>query len=795
MGPKSTFLRLISGHRSLRECSRFLCLMLSVFLLDPLSASSDDTLSFNQDIRPILSDACFHCHGPDANHREADLRLDDPQDAAGRAFVAGSLDESEAWARILSDDPELKMPPPKSGKNLSKQQTAKLREWILSGAQYEPYWAYAAPSRHAPPDVKRQDWPSDPLDHFILEPLESDGWSPAPDADPSTLLRRVSFDLTGLPPTLDQLDDFIGHPTFGNYQRHVDRLLASPAYGERMAIYWLDLTRFADTVGYHGDQDHSISPYRDYVIDSFNDNLPFDQFTREQLAGDLLPEPRIDQLIATGYNRLLQTSHEGGVQPKEYLAIYSADRIRNLSAVWMGATVGCAQCHDHKYDPFTIDDFYSLSAFFADIDEAQHFKNGTNSLPTRREPEIAVLSRWQRDWLEEVNAAIESLDESVDGQRLNELRAVKSSLEKSSRKTMITKSIAPREVRLLPRGNWLDESGPVMQPRVPKFLPAIEISDRRPTRLDLANWLVDRDSGVGGLTARVMVNRLWYLMFGRGISPSLEDFGGQGMPPTHPELLDQLASDFVDSGWDIKRMIRRLVLSRTYRQSSIATPDQLEKDPYNERLARQSRFRLPAEMVRDHALTAGGLLVRRVGGASVKPVQPAGYYRHLNFPQRVYWPDTDDNRLRRGVYVHWQRQFLHPMLKSMDAPSREECTAQRPRSNTPLEALVLLNDPAMMEAAKGLARRIRLNPDLPDDQRAWQLFRIATSRIPNEKESTTLLRLLAEQREYFRSNGDEASELVGKIENGVTKQDLVEQATWISMARMVMNLYETVSRN
>lgn len=751
-----------------------------------------DELSFNRDIRPLLSDACFHCHGPDPAHREADLRLDVEESAKDYAIVAGDLEASDLIARIVSTDPDEVMPPAESGKKLSADQIELLKRWVSEGAKYEPHWAYVAPQTHEVPAVDDVTWPFDPIDHFVLDGMVRNDLRPAADADPATLIRRVSFDLTGLPPSPKLIEEFVADPSRARYVSIVDRLLASPAFGERMAIYWLDLVRFADTVGYHGDQDHNASPYRDYVIDAFNDNLPLDQFTREQLAGDLIVDATEDQKIASGYNRLLQTSHEGGVQPKEYLAIYAADRVRNLSAVWMGATVGCAQCHDHKYDPYTANDFYSLVAFFADLDEAQHFKDGSNALPTKRSPEIPVLARWERGLIAEANQQIASTEQESD---VSDWVEIRDRIEKSKRVAMISRSIAPREIRVLPRGNWLDDSGPVVQPTVPAFMPQLA-GDGRPSRMDLANWLTDSRDGVGGLTSRVFVNRLWYLLFGRGISSSLSDFGGQGVPPTHPELLDQLAIDFVDQGWNVKRMMRRLVLTRTYRQSSVASPELLRRDPYNKWFARQSRFRLPAEMVRDNALSIGGLMVQQVGGASVKPYQPAGYYRHLNFPKRVYVPHTDARQWRRGVYVHWQRQFLHPMLKAMDAPSREECTAERPRSNTPLEALVLLNDPTMVEAAICLAQRM-LASSKDVDQRLRDAFLLATSREPDKQESKLLRRMLVAELAHYRDQPAEATDLIesaGDIVDSKSHDD-VELAAWTGVCRAILNMYETVTRN
>jgi len=762
--------------------------LLSSLLLGCTILSSEDSVSFNRDVRPILSDTCFFCHGPDSAHREADLRLDVEQNAKEHAIVPGDL-SSELITRITTDDPDLLMPPTESGKRLTEEQIGLMTRWVRQGAPYEAYWAYVRPEWQSIPQVQ-SDWPRNRIDNFILEKLDAGQMVPSADTDRRTLIRRVTFDLTGLPPLPEEVEAFVNDSNPLAYQKLVDGLLASPAYGERMAVYWLDLVRFADTVGYHGDQDHNISPYRDYVIDALNDDMPLDRFTREQIAGDLMPEATVAQQIATGYNRLLQTSHEGGVQPKEYLTIYAADRIRNVSNVWMGATVGCAQCHDHKYDPYTTDDFYSMVALFADIDEDRHFTEATNNLPTKRPPEISVLNRWQRERSIRLDAMIAASSEDPD--KLQALDAQRESLKKLERLTMVTQSTRPRKIRVLARGDWMDDSGPVVEPSIPQFLGSLAIGDRRATRLDFANWLVDAEEGVGGMTARVFANRLWYLLFGRGISSSLDDFGGQGEPPSHPELLDQLAIDLIEDDWSIKRFMRRLVSSRSYRQSSLASNELLQTDPNNRWFARQSRYRMPAEMVRDNVLMIGGLLVSDVGGRSVKPYQPSGYYRHLNFPKRTYVADTGSGRYRRGVYVHWQRQYLHPMLKATDAPSREECTAQRPRSNTPLEALVMLNDPSMIDAAIGLSGRVLANKNQTDAERLESAFYLAVSRGPSETERSLLLKLLEDERKYYREHHDEAKSLIGQRSES---QEQDELASWTSVSRALLNMYETVSRN
>jgi len=798
--------------------SKLIAKMLLVVVGFPLVAVAEvselQKIDFQRDVRPILSDKCIFCHGPNADERQADLRLDTADglktDLGGYlAIVAGKPEQSALFERITSTDPDERMPPPDSGKSLSAEEIAIIKRWIAAGAQWSGQWAYVAPRHTAAPSPSRHDWALNWIDDFILSRLEAEGLKPSPEADRVTLIRRLSFDLVGLPPKPAEVDQFVADKDPAAYEKLVDRLLASDRYGERMAIYWLDLVRFADTVGYHGDQDQNITPYRDYVIDAFNDNKPLDQFTREQLAGDLLPGSSIDAKIASGYNRMLQTSHEGGVQPKEYLAIYAADRVRNLSEVWLGATMGCCQCHDHKYDPFTTRDFYSMAAFFADLDEAQHFTKGGNSLPTNRPPEEKLLTKRERQQVAEFEQQIAKLGDQlvthtkddpetrkVLEKKLAKLKSQAEEIRKSARKTMISVAIEPRTMRILPRGNWLDDSGEIVLPAVPEHLGRLDVGDRRANRLDLANWLTDPERGVGELTGRVFANRLWYLFFGAGISKVLDDFGGQGEPPVHPELLDNLALEFVGSGWDIKHMVKLLVTSRAYRQQSLEPEELRVRDPLNRLVARQSRFRLPAEIVRDNALAISGLLVLDYGGASVKPYQPAGYYRHLNFPTRTYEADTDRRQWRRGVYVHWQRQYLHPMLKAFDAPRREECTAERPRSNTPLAALILLNDPTFVESARVFAERILHEGGESDDARLQFAFREAVSRAPDQRETELLTALLNSNRGKYRGDVDSAAALIGiGLKPDAADLEATEVAAWAAVARAILNMSETITRN
>ena len=770
------------------------------------SFAEQSPVDFNRDIRPLLSENCFACHGPDAETREADLRLDEEEstkeDRGGyAAVVAGDIEASELVRRIESTDEFEQMPPPETKKHLSGEDIALLKRWIAEGAVWSPAWSYVPPKWWQPPVTKTSDWSRNWIDSFVLARLEKENLDPSPQADPVTLARRLSFDLTGLPPQPEVVEAFVADPSDEAYELMVDDLLASSHFGERMAIMWLDLVRFADTVGYHGDQEHHIWPYRDYVIHAFNTNMPFDQFTREQLAGDLLEQSSVDQQIASAYNRLLQTSHEGGVQLKEYRAIYLADRVRNVSQVWMGATMGCAQCHDHKYDPYTARDFYTMGAFFADIDDEDHItkKSGKplDATPTLREPQIEVLSVYQREKITDLDRRIAALDSAADAEQIAHLQAQRDALAAAKSLVMVTKSTTPREVRILARGNWQDESGEIVGPAVPSFLGDLRAEDRRANRLDLANWLTDEENGEGGLTARVMVNRYWALLFGEGVARVRDDFGGQGEPPTHPSLLDNLAVEYVQSGWDTKHILKLIAMSSAYRQSSAADEQLRTSDPLNRLLAKQNRFRLPAEMIRDTTLSVSGLLVDDLGGRSVRPAQPAHYYQNLNFPTREYQPDTGDEQWRRGVYMHWQRTYLHPMLKALDAPTREECTAHRPRSNTALAALVLLNDPNSVEAARSFAARMLSEDSARTEQDRLEFaFRTAVSRLPDDRERQILVDLLSDSRSFFTSNPAASNSLIGVGQSLAGKdQPPVELAAWTSVARAILNMSETTTRN
>ena len=773
--------------------------------LSASSALGGDDLSFNRDIRPILAERCFACHGPDTNSRQADLRLDKAESVYDRVIVPGNAGASELFVRITSDDPDLRMPPSDSKKPaLSTDQVELLRRWIEGGAKYEPHWAYIPPQRPALPEVKQTRWVRNPIDHFILAKLEQRGITPSPMADSATLVRRLHLDLTGLPPSAADVAEFTDDSQPGAYKRQVEKLLASPEYGERMATWWFDLVRYASTVGYSGDQEHRITPYRDWVIMSFNDNLPFDEFTIEQLAGDLLPNSTMWQRVASGYNRLLQTTQEGGAQDGEYRAKYLADRVRNFSETWLAASMGCAECHDHKFDPYTQEDFYSLEAFFADVDHYGNYDTiGLNTSPTERPPEMLAWTLPVYEQIKQLDAEISELEKSLVGllrddwhkrrDRLIQLKIKRAELESQFVPTMITQAVAPREIRILARGNWMDQSGKVVQPSSPHFLPRLSTGDRCANRLDLARWVVTRDNPI---TARVIVNRLWKLFYGVGLSKTLIDMGSQSDPPINQELLDWLAVEFMESGWDVKHIVRLMVSANAYQQSSDPRFEIESIDPENRLVFRQSRFRLEAEQIRDNALAVSGLLVRKVGGEVIRPYQPAGYFSSLNFPEREYVASTGDDQFRRSVYVHWQRQFLHPWLLAFDAPTREECTAQRTVSSTPTAALVLLNDPSFVEAARALGARILAQSQQPDNERIRWAWQSVLGRYPTTQEAAIISDLVATHRAYFSADVAAAKALTSiGISPVPADVDVAELATWTSVSRVLLNLEETISRN
>jgi mono/diheme cytochrome c family protein len=962
------------------------------------AADNDAEVDFNRQIRPILSAHCFGCHGPDAGKRQAKLRLDTRAGALAprkghKTITAGEPQHSELFRRITAKSVDERMPPAETNKPLSKPQIELIRKWIAGGAKWQDHWAWVTPTRpQLPTPADYLDFVRSPVDRFLLQRHYQEGLIPSRPADRVTLIRRLYLDLLGLPPTPNQVDAFVDDNRPGAWNRLVDRLLDSKHYGERMAIYWLDVVRYADSNGYHSDEARQIAPYRDYVIEAFNSNMKFDRFVTEQLAGDLLPQAEVNQKVASGFNMLLQTTSEGGAQAKEYLAKYSADRVRNTSSIFLGVTLGCAQCHDHKYDPFTSKDFYRFASFFADIQErgvgnptAYPVRTGrfdksiraveariadlAKTLATSTPALVAEQQKWEAGLAAEATASVSlsawsrigpfkaanfeeahakafgpetdsDLNKTHDGLKWaaapklvdgkphnlpgqncatyllrtittakprklvvslgsddsiklwlngkpafekkvlravaanqdkatldlkageNQLllkvvnggggyafyfRALQSSLpapvlaalklpadkrkaaqkklladhyrsiapslkplrdrlaaagkqkvdlEKSLPKTLMTVSVKPRPIRILPRGDWMDDSGPLVEPGVPGFLPTLEVKKRRPNRLDLARWIVRKDNP---LASRAFVNRLWKLYFGQGLATPLDDLGAQGSRPTHPLLLDWLAVEFIESGWDVKHMVRLMVNSGAYRQQSLVDPVLGQRDPYNQLLARQSRFRLDAEIIRDNALSVSGLLVTEIGGPSVKPYQPAGYWRHMNFPARSWKSSAGTSVYRRGLYTWWQRMFLHPSLLAFDAPSREECTVERPRSNTPQQALVLLNDPTYVEAAAALAGRIVDSKTDGFTPRLEWAFRQVLSRRPRPQETRILRSVFDRHLADYKADpaAARAALTAGRLSppEDASDDDVTRRAAWMSMARILLNLHETITRS
>ncbi len=1043
--------------------------MVRFILLAGLAFSAFAAVDFNREIRPILSDNCFKCHGPDDAHRMANLRLDlrdggaFAQRSHGPGIVPGDSAKSILYQRVSNPDKNRRMPPPNAELNLTPAQVQLIKQWIDEGAKWETHWAFTAPVRPAVPQVRDAAWPKNPIDNFILAKLESENLKPSPEADRITLLRRVSFDLTGLPPTPEEVAAFLADKSGDAYEKQVDRLLHSPHYGERMAMQWLDLARYADSHGYHIDSHRDMWPWRDWLIRAYNANLPFDQFTILQLAGDLLPNPTLDDKIATGFNRNHMINFEGGAIPEEYLVEYVADRAETTSNTFMGFTMGCARCHNHKYDPITQKEFYQFFAFFNSINEkgldgkdgnaapflqlptpdqearasdfaakikaaesainaqsvtdalnawkaalagkpapvnhdglaahyqmdgsladsSGHYLDGrtlkgdpgftdgqiakavsfdaqtlitlgnagaferdqpfsaamwvrppnsktaepvlekitdpqtrkgyevwlvdpilvgiqkralqvevritsawpANTLRVRtskhygnagfqhfaftydgagkasgvklyvdgkpaeadilndalagpirsdaemqigvKEPDVnrfsgalddlrfynrvlpaseieyiaiqypvlAVLSgvggkltRPEETRLREYyldNVAPQSLRDQYSG--LKQLRMQSAALQKQILTTMVMRDLdQPRDTFVLARGDYRNQTDKV-EPGTPAILPPLTIHQgKRATRLDLARWLVDP---AHPLTARVAVNRYWQMYFGVGIVKTSENFGSQGDPPSHPELLDWLATEFIRGKWDIRAMQRLVVTSAAYRQSSKVSPQHLEKDPENRLIARGPRFRLPAEMVRDNALAMSGLLNPSVGGPSVFPYQPKGLWEEMafgdGFSVQTYVQSHGPDLYRRSMYTFWKRTVPPAQMSVFDAPDREKCTARRTVTNTPLQALVLLNDPTYLESARMLAQHVLEQAGKNPNRRATLAFELATSRKPSKSELAILTRLAKQPvSEDILKNGETP------VDSKLDRKDL---AAWTIVASAILNLDETIT--
>jgi hypothetical protein len=1001
-------------------------------------------VDFDREVRPILSENCFQCHGPDEKARKARLRLDTREGAVGEdgVIVPGDAGGSPVIERVASEDAEKQMPPRKTGKRLTAQQIDTLRRWIDQGAKWSQHWAFVAPQRPPLPAVKDRGWVRNPIDHFVLARLEREGLAPSPEADRVTLIRRVTLDLTGLPPTPAEVDAFLADASPGAYERVVDRLLASPRYGERMAVEWLDAARYADTHGYHIDSGRDMTRWREWVIDAFNHNKPFDRFTVEQLAGDLLPNATLEQKVASGFNRNHMINFEGGAIPEEYLTAYIVDRVNTTATVWLGLTMACTQCHDHKYDPFTQKEFYQLYAFFNNVPESGLDGSKGNAAPLLRTPTAAQQARLDRIAAEikgleaRVNGPLPALDaaqaewektaagrvakiewtaldpaelrsagsatltrqddksvlasgtnptsdtytvtartglarvtavrvealpddslpakgpgrssngnivltdvrvvgagkpvkvkaasadfsqkdypvaHAIDGRadtgwaihpevgkphfavfeletpaaadkelelrvvldfrshfgqhqlgrfrlsvtdspdphganklspkvadalavspekrtdaqkaelrayyrtqvsaegketqaRLAKLRQEQAEVERQVPTTMVMQEMpSPRDTFLLVRGQY-DKKGEKVRAATPARLSPLP-ADAPANRLGLARWLVDPSHP---LTARVTVNRYWQLYFGVGLVKTAEDFGVQGERPSHPELLDWLASEFMasperqrgESAWDVKALQRLIVTSATYRQSSKVVPSAVEKDPETRLLAFMPRLRLQAEFIRDQALAVSGLLNGEIGGKSVSPYQPPGLWEELasredgkNWTAQTYVQDHGKDLYRRGMYTFWKRTSPPPTLVTFDAPDRETCTVRRSRTNTPLQALILMNDPTYVEAARKLAERVMTEGGTTADERIAFAFRVMVGRRPSERESAVLRQVYDAQLAKYRKDPGAAKKLLSVGESPRNEAlDAAEVAAWAVVGNVLLNLDEALTR-
>ena len=758
-------------------CSLKRMLILPVWALVAASAFADE-VRYNRDVLPILSAKCFSCHGSNRASRKAGLRLDTKAGAFAsrkgvRAIVPGKPNRSALVGRIFATDSDAIMPPTGQGE-LSGPQKRILKQWVKQGANYEKHWAFQRPNMGPLPSVG--SWGNNAIDRFVYARLVKSKLTPQKPASREQLIRRVSFDLTGLPPTIAELTAFLADDSERAYERLVERLLSSTRYGERMAMWWLDGARYGDSHGYDNDLENSQWPWRNWVIEAFNQNKPFDQFTVQQLAGDLLPNASEDQVLATGFNRNHRIQTEGGAIDEEWRTEYVIDRVETMGTVWMGLTLGCSRCHDHKYDPISQRDFYRLFALFNNLDE----KGFINNLRGSAKPRIRYKAK---RFLREAAAIKARLKKKAPQDKaLAELNA-------RYPMVMIMREMKkPRQAYVLNRGQY-NALGAAITAGLPRALSG-QPKGEQVTRLSLARWLVN---GRHPLTARVLVNRLWAQFFGTGIVESSENMGVQAEWPSHPELLDWLAVDFVESGWDVKRLLKKMVTSATYRQSHNVDKHRLRLDPKNRLLSRGPRVRLQAEMVRDQALAISGLLFEQVGGPSVHPYQPVGFWKEVE-KRGKYQRSTGPSLYRRSFYTAIRRTVVAPAMVLFDMPSREVCTVRRSRTNTPLQALNLMNNVTYVEAAKKLGELMMKHGSTPAAQIAWG-FRRATLRQPQKTELELLLAGYQRRLAIYRQQPDRAAALlkqgVSRVSENHDKADLAAMTT---VASVLLNLDEIINK-
>lgn len=746
----------------------------------------DESISFDRDIRPILSEKCFHCHGPDQSSRQAELRLDQAE-GSKRVLSRNAARASELERRISSTDPDEVMPPPDSKRELSNKQKLLLEKWIASGAKYEQHWSFVPLRKPAVPEPDDLVAVENEIDSFVVSKLKEHSLSLSPRAKLQTLLRRAALDLTGLPPSPDEIGKVLSDDSPRAYERYIDRLLHSPRYGQHMASYWLDAARYADTDGYQNDRLRYQHVWRDWVIHAFNSGKSYDQFVIEQLAGDLLSNATLKQQIATGFCRNHRINSEDGSIPEEWQVEYVADRVDTVGTVFLGLTIGCARCHDHKYDPITQKDYYRLFAFFNNVPEWGVGPNNGNSPPF-----IEVPNDWQ---LLEDRELCRSVPEPVALRpaRKEEGNGLKRPQAGSESTLMIMHELAePRPTFLLLRGRYdAPDRSEVLSPGVPHALCGSRVPNALKNRLDLANWLVDRDNP---LVARVAVNRLWQQFFGSGLVKTSENLGTQGERPSHPELLDWLAMEFIEKSWDIKVMQKKILMSATYQQSSAVSSTLLERDPENRLLSRGPRFRLPAFVIRDQALSISGLLVEQVGGPPVKPYMPADVWSSIS--NNKYEQGTGSDLFRRSLYTYWRRTIPPPTMMSFDSATREVCSVRTDRTNTPLQALTLLNNVVFVEASRSLAQRIlKSMPGASDSSRIRFAFLTVTGREPNGMEAEILLKASHSFQARFNLIPAEADKLLAVGEHSFDQSlDPIELATMTMVGSLLFNLDETITK-
>ena len=742
------------------------------------TSAAIDSVDYNLHIRPILSDRCFKCHGPDGNARKANLRLDSYEGAiaalkdepTAHAIVPGDPASSEVYLRISSADTSEVMPPVKSNLKLNEHEIELIKKWISQGAIYKPHWAFIPPKQHEIPEVELEDWPQNEIDYFILARLEQKNLEPNDVADKERLLKRLSFDITGLPPTIEMQEKFLADDAENAYEKIVDELLARPQYGEKMAAYWMDVARYADSHGYQDDGLRTMWPWRDWVIHAFNENYPYDQFLTWQLAGDLLPNPTKEQMLATGFNRNHKITQEGGVIDEEYRIEYVTDRTNTFGKTFLALTFECAKCHDHKYDPILQKDYYSTFTFFNQVPEKGLV--GDIMLASLADPPKMKITS------EEVENILSFINKK-------DTAAVEVMIMQDAPKY--------RPTYLLKRGAY-DAPGDRVHVGLPKAIMPFDSLKYGNNRLALAKWLTDKRNP---LTSRVFVNRMWQEFFGRGLVKTSGDFGMQGEMPSHPELLDWLAIDFIEHGWDIKRLIKQFVMSSTYRQSTAFTKDKQAVDPENILLAHGPRSRMTAETIRDMALASSGLLVKEIGGPSVKPYQPKGIWELATSGRGVlarYVQDHGDKLYRRGLYSFIKRTVPPPVMLVFDASNRDQCEVNRLRTNTPLQALVLLNDPLVLEASRVFAEKL-MQQDLSMEEKVSVAFRSIACRKPKDEELKILLNYLEEEKSKFAGSPEKAKEFINAGEYPHAEiQDITSLAALMQVVHTIYNMEESITK-